>query len=125
MFCLKGESGPRAILNVYVDDLLFLGEAELYDVVLKQLQERYDITSTGKEDDLIVWNGLEIQRLSDGRIKVTQVAKIREMAREYARQLAQIKGKAITPEFSEGDLFDPRLAIHLKTADKRQLDTLG
>ena len=45
VFCLKGEGGPRAILNVYVDDLLFLGEAALYDVVLKQLQERYDITS--------------------------------------------------------------------------------
>ena len=96
----------------------------MYNQVLKQLQSKYDITSTGKEDDLIVWNGLEIQRLSDGRIKVTQVAKIREMAREYARQLAQIKGKAITPEFSEGDLFDPRQVIDLKTADKRQLDTL-
>ena len=102
MFCLKGEGGPRAILNVYVDDLLFLGEAELYDVVLKQLQERYDITSTGKEDDLIVWNGLEIQRLSDGRIKVTQVAKIREMAREYARQLGRLKAKPSRLNLAKG-----------------------
>ena len=37
----------------------------------------------------MVWNGLEIQRLSDDRIKVTQIAKIREMAREYRQQLAQ------------------------------------
>ncbi len=124
MFCLEGDDGPRAILNVYVDDLLYVGEPELYDAARQQLQQRYDITFTDKDEAIVLWNGLEIQRLSDGRIKVTQIAKIREMAREYRQQLAQIKGKATTPEFSEGDLFDPRDIIDLKTADKRQLETL-
>ena len=124
MFCLRGNTIPKAIINMYVDDLLFLGETEQYDAVIEQLRQRYDITTTTEDDKVILWNGMEIQRLSDGRIKVTQVAKIREMAREYTHELAQIKGKAETPEFTEGDLFDPRDMIDQKSATRKQLDTL-
>lgn len=124
VFYLPGNNGPMALLCIYVDDLLFLGEPKQYDTVIRQLREKYDITSTTTKDKIIVWNGYEIQRLSDRKIRVAQVAKVREMAREYATQLAEIKGKALTPEFTEGDFFDPNDMIDLKTATKPQLTIL-
>ena len=124
VFYLPGNMTLKAIINIYVDDLLFMGEPKQYDIVIEQLRRRYDITSTTGDDKVILWNGMEIRRPSRDEIKVTQVAKIREMAREYAHELAQIKGKAETPEFAEGDLFDPRDMIDLNQATKQQLTVL-
>lgn len=87
----------------------------------RQLKQKYAITSTTNKDKIIVWNGFEIQRLSAVRIRVAQVAKIREMACEYATQLSTIKGKALTPECAEGDHFNPSDMIDLKIATKHQL----
>jgi len=50
---------------------------------------KYDITSTNKAEAIVLWNGIEIQRLSDGKIKMTQIGHIRAMAREYAQQLSE------------------------------------
>lgn len=90
------------------------------------MQKKYDISSS-EPNRLTIWDRLEIIRNQDGTISAMQVAKAREMEREYASLLAEYKlrgkAKVLHPELV-GDLFHPSLAIDLDTATAAELETI-
>ena len=120
-----GNDKKSAVL-LYVDDFLFLGPESEFDRFMDEMSKRYDITASSKSQSTIkVWNGLEIQRHEDGKITVTQVAKIRNMAREYQAEIEELgKGKAVTPEFTAENLFNPNDMIDPKSISSKELRTL-
>ena len=120
-----GHHKKSAVL-LYVDDFLFLGPESEFDRFMNEMSKRYDITASSKSQSTIkVWNGLEIQRHEDAKITVTQVAKIRNMAREYQAEIEELgKGKAVTPEFTTENLFDPNDMINPKSMSPKELRTL-
>ena len=126
-FKKKADGSLSELVLLYVDDFLFLGPRERHDVFLSAMQKKYDISSS-EPNRLTIWNGLEIIRNQDGTISVTQVAKAREMEREYAALLAEFKlngkAKVLHPELVGEDLFHPSLAIDLDTATAAELETI-
>ena len=85
------------------------------------MRRHVDISEgTRNQRALKTWNGLELHKTSKHVIVVTQIAKIRAMAREFGTEIAmlesQSKRPAPTPEASEGDNLSPLDMIDPKTA---------
>jgi len=118
---------PTEIIVIYVDDFLFLGSRSRFEDFMTSMKRYYSITASPQSEfEVHVWNGLEISKHNDGRISITQIAKVREMAREYQKTLDEIfpkKTKIDHPESKE-DLFDPRDAVDPKSMTKEEADTL-
>jgi hypothetical protein len=100
------------LILLYVDDFLVLAPPDRYELFFKKMSSKYKITSSDLDQRTIkIWNGLEIRRHGDGKISVTQIAKIREMAREFeaeVRALGDSRYKCSTPEVQDGNQFHPK-----------------
>jgi len=130
VFSARNDDGSlKGIVVMYVDDFLYLGSASAFNGFHKQISKDFDVTiGSTDQRDVKVWNGLEIRRLDDGRISVTQVSKIREMAREYKIVLDGLdngrKVKAISPEYSGENNFDPNDGIDPNNMTHEERETL-
>ena len=130
VFSARNDDGSlKGIVVMYVDDFLYLGSALAFNGFHKQISKDFDVTiGSTDQRDVKVWNGLEIRRLDDGRISVTQVSKIREMAREYKIVLDGLdngrKVKAISPEYSGENNFDPNDGIDPNNMTPEERETL-
>lgn len=115
-----------SIVLAYVDDFLTLGPPSEQNFFISGMRSKYDIQ---QNVGLIhVWNGIEIRRSPDGKkVFVSQIAKIRQMARTFKKQLDDLgpRGKAEDlPEFSSEDNFSPLDGIDPATASPTELETM-
>ena len=130
VFKKVGDDGkPTEIILMYVDDFLFLGNEQSFDKFMTNMRRHVDISEgTRNQRALKTWNGLELHKTSKHVIIVTQIAKVRAMAREFGAEIAmlesQSKRPAPTPEFSEGDNLSPLDMIDPTTATPAERKTI-
>ena len=130
VFSARNDDGSlKGIVVMYVDDFLYLGSASAFNGFHKQISKDFDVTiGSTDQRDVKIWNGLEIRRLDDGRICVTQVSKIREMAREYKTVLDGLdngrRTKAVSPEYSGENNFDPNDGVDPNNMTPEERETL-
>ena len=120
------DQGPSEVILLYVDDFLHLGPPQSFETFMREMKKNYDITATPSSQKTKIWNGLEITSRADGSIAVSQVAKIREMGREFKTILDQTLSSKNHkhPEYVGENLFDPNDSIDPKTANDKELETL-
>ena len=120
------DEGPSEIIILYVDDFLYLGRK--FAEFMQAMKRVYDISASDSKQKIKIWNGLEIARSNDGTITVSQVAKIRQMGRDFKAILDNtVSSKNVSadhPEYVGANHFDPNDSIDVKTATRSQLDTL-
>ena len=74
-FFLKCDGNLLEIVIIMIDDILCLSEQKTWDNLFKYLQTKLAITGG---DVAKVWNGYEIEKLSDGSLSVSQSKQISE-----------------------------------------------
>ena len=121
----NADGSLRESILLYVDDFLFLGELQDFNAFMDSMSKHVEISAGPRSRDVIkIWNGLEIRRLQDGKIVVTQIAKIRGISRDFGAEIEELErrssAKATSPEYSNENNFDPRDMIDPKTADARE-----
>ena len=130
MFLWRNANGTlRETILLYVDDFLFLGARSNFDAFMNSMSKHVEITAGTRDRNIIkVWNGLELCKRQDGKIAVTQVAKVRSIAREFSSEVSELEGKssakATSPEYSNENNFDPRDMVDPKNLTARERDTI-
>jgi len=92
---------------------------------MENMNKRVEISTGPNDREVIkVWNSLESRRRQDGMIVVTQISKVRGIARDVKSEIEALErkssAKATSPEYSNENNFDPRDMVDPKTANAHE-----